>query len=130
MLYYWNSLHKLQARATTTKRPSRWSNLDFLESLGSKEWENHIARVGFWLFVKQCHPSVQRVNWQLVRQIVIPLSTKILCSVQNDQKPARLCTKVFDHFVHCKGFFYFRGTRWASITVQDEKFYKKKKSTG
>ena len=30
----------------------------------------------------------------LVRQIAIPLSTKIQCSVQNDQKPARRCTKV------------------------------------
>ena len=57
MLYYCSLLHKLQAQANTTKRPSRWSNLGFLESLGSKEWENHIARFGFWLFVKQCHPS-------------------------------------------------------------------------
>ena len=22
-----------------------------------KEWENHISQLGFWLFVKQCHPT-------------------------------------------------------------------------
>ena len=47
-----------------------------------------------------------------------PLSTKILCNVQNDQKPAWSCTKVlldlnsctrwFDNFLHCIGFLYFR----------------------
>ena len=44
---YCGPLHKLQARAKTTKRPSRRSNLGFLESLGSKEWDNHISRFGF-----------------------------------------------------------------------------------
>jgi hypothetical protein len=47
MLYYCGPLHKLQARANTTKHPSRRPNLGFLESLGSKEWENHIAHFGF-----------------------------------------------------------------------------------
>ena len=47
MLYYCSPLHKLLARATTTKRPPRWPNLGFLEFLGSKKWENYNARFGF-----------------------------------------------------------------------------------
>ena len=37
ILYYCGPLHKILARATTTKYPSRWPNYGFLESLGSKE---------------------------------------------------------------------------------------------
>ena len=55
-LIYCNWLHKLQGCAGTPKRPSRWLNLNFLESLGPKEWEHHITRSGFKLLVKQCHP--------------------------------------------------------------------------
>ena len=36
-LIYCNSLHKLQGCANTTKRPSRWLDLDILESIGPKE---------------------------------------------------------------------------------------------
>ena len=53
-LIYCNSLHKLQGCANTT----RWLNLDILESIGPKEWENHIAHSCFKLFVKQCHPNL------------------------------------------------------------------------
>ena len=36
----------------TTKYICRWLNLDFLESLGPKEWEKPKARAEFKLFVK------------------------------------------------------------------------------
>ena len=44
--------------ADTTKCHSKWQNLYFLESLGSKEWEKHKARTEFKHLVKQCHLSV------------------------------------------------------------------------
>ena len=51
-------MRHLQNLVKSSKRPSRWLNLDILASIGPKEWENHIARSCFKLFVKQCHPTV------------------------------------------------------------------------
>ena len=42
----------------TIKCPSRWPNLDFLESLGPEEWEKHKACAEFKLFVKQFHHTI------------------------------------------------------------------------
>ena len=36
---YCSALHKFESLAGIGKRPSIWLNLDFLKSLGPKEWE-------------------------------------------------------------------------------------------
>jgi len=36
---YCGPLHKFESLGGMGKRPSIWLNLDFLESLGPKEWE-------------------------------------------------------------------------------------------
>ena len=61
-LIYCNSLHKHLGCANTIKRPSRWLNLDILESIGPRKWDNHIARSCFKLFVKQCHPNIHSIR--------------------------------------------------------------------
>ena len=54
---YCGPLHKFESVVGIGKRPSIWLNLDFLESLGPKEWEKCLVP-GFWkLFAKECHPN-------------------------------------------------------------------------
>ena len=68
---YCGPLHKFESIGGIGKRPSIWLNLDFLESLGSKEWENHIFHFGFWLFVKQCHPTLHINNEEIRKEVFL-----------------------------------------------------------
>ena len=46
----------MSAHISLGKRPSIWLNLDFLKSLGRKEWEQCLPPRFWKLFAKECHP--------------------------------------------------------------------------